>query len=170
LNPEPKPLLKLQTRALLPQMLRLLLSIALLASSSLHAAKLPKMVRINGNLWAIKLVDLDAFDRADRIGLTECATREILVLKDLSPWDKAEVIVHEVQHAFTCDNNLVHNDRFNNDGVEKHCDSHCGIYFATPKWHQFIRDNPELIRYIHETDPPPIMDQPQSIPQPVIPR
>lgn len=116
---------------------------------------MPTLIHINGEAWAIKLVGHDALAKSTTLGTTMCGTREILILKDLSPYDKAETIVHEVQHAFTCENGLTHNSRFNNDDVQEHCDGHCGIYFAGPKWHQFIRDNPELMKFIVDTDPPP---------------
>lgn len=117
---------------------------------------MPTLIHINGEAWAVKLAGHGAFDKPTRVGNTNCATREILLLKELTPYEKADILLHEVQHAFTCENNLVHNDRLNNDGLDEHCDGHCGIYFAGPKWHQLIRDNPELIKFVIDTDPQPL--------------
>jgi len=114
---------------------------------------MPSMIKVEGQLWAIKQVDkVDGDNRLT--GDTECNQRTIYVLKSLSPYAKADVILHEVQHAFTCDFGEVHNEKFNNDGTDKEFDGHKGIYWATIRWHKFLRDNPEFLKYVMDSDPP----------------
>lgn len=134
---------------------------------SAQAAKLPTIVRIDGQPWAIKLVERINKDR-NITGSTECAQRTILIDKSLDAWSRADIITHEVQHAFTCDFGEVHNEKLNNNDSDKEFDGHKGIYFSAPKWHRFIHDNPELMRYIIDSEETPI-ELPLQMPQRELP-
>lgn len=131
--------------------------LVLFASVSCSAAKMPNLIKIDGVPWGIKLVEQKQMDDKSYIGQTECGAREIFILKSLNGYDRAETVIHEVLHAFTCDFGLVHNEKLNNL-VDDDCDGHCGIYYLAPKLQKFMRENTELMRWIMDEDPPPIND------------
>lgn len=76
-------------------------------------------------------------------GLTNCKQREIEIDPAVTDDRVPEIILHEVQHGFTCDGTDIHNEYFNNLTPD-----HEGIHFATGMWEKFIKENPQAIDFI----------------------
>jgi hypothetical protein len=125
--------------------LAFVIAIAVFAQGS-HS---PTSLLINGEHWTVKLQHpVEAgFEFS---GSTDCKKHEIELESSESDYGQSDTLIHEIQHAFTCEKGEVHNQRFNN----KKSGDHAGIYFATPKWQALIRDNPELVRFIQQAKKP----------------
>lgn len=103
-------------------------------------------LNLSGQSWNVLAIHPVSVNDPDEDGLTNCETRTIYLDSKESDYDQGQTLLHEAQHAFTCEDGRVHNQKFNNsDGS-----NHPGIYFASPKWQQFIRDNPKAVKFIQE--------------------
>jgi hypothetical protein len=128
----------------------------------------PESLLIDGFTWKIHYVKSLGYLQNDRknplpyLGNTLCGSHLIEIVKDQNETDIYEVLVHEIQHAMTCDGASVHNEKFNNleNKAQKEDDYHSGIYWATPHWIQFIQDNPAFIRRLQELKPPLVPEPP----------
>lgn len=134
-----------------------------------HAAKFPKNAKINDKRWEIKRVDV--VDPTDKMvtGTTDCPHHQILVDKNSDEWHQAEILVHEFEHAFTCDvveKGLIHDEFWNNGEYQVgECgEDHCGIYFSAKVWFAFIRENPDVLKFLEQAEPPRCMPQMVRLP------
>src|SRR6185312_6156534 len=129
--------------------MRVILGLTFLVSfASWNAAEnrpdVPKHLVLNGGKWNVyqvqKVQDTDSW-----LGYADCKTHSIEVKSDETDWDKADTIVHEALHGFTCDEKGdVHNEKYDNDDP----DEHPGIYYAAGRIADFIADNPQAVNYI----------------------
>lgn len=109
----------------------------------------PRNAIINGEKWNIvEQIVIWHNGISNYNGWTDCNHHTITVAKFVSRSYKSIIIVHEVEHAMTCEDGEVHNEKFNNDpsGV------HMGIYWSSEQWQSFIVNNPELIKWIGESE------------------
>jgi hypothetical protein len=116
--------------------------LTLILLSGLLSHPQPKVLTIHGQRWDIVNTPLVSGD-STLWGNTLCEQQIIVIKSTLGPHEWARTLVHESQHAFTCENGKVHNRRWNNKEVE-----HPGIYFGAQEWTTFIADNPETISYV----------------------
>jgi hypothetical protein len=148
--------------------MRYLLGLLLLSLTSCSHASLPTRLKIDGFEWKIEyvhdipLLASDPKHHPIYIGNTICIRNLLQVLDKENETDVYGILVHEVQHAFTCDKGFVHNEDYNNlvNKDQKDEDYHSGIYWATPHWVRFIQDNPEFILRLEELKPPLVPDDP----------
>lgn len=104
----------------------------------------PHSLLIHGEAWSV--VEAEKME-GGVAGRTSCNAHMILVRKGQSTQDYADTVLHEAQHAFTCEDGKVHNEKFNNDDETG---SHDGIYWATNQRKHFIADNPGFIVFVEQ--------------------
>jgi hypothetical protein len=112
--------------------------------------KLPTEIRIHGERWLIVKVDMIGQPFLLLAGQTFCDPRIIAIAAiqdDIA--DQANTLVHEVEHAMTCDAGEVHNEKWNNSKRE-----HSGIYWSAREWQKFLYSNPEAVRFIQSAGIP----------------
>lgn len=103
---------------------------------------LPRSAVINGETWSIVQVR-KVRDNATFVGYTDCRTHMIEIKQSEGEREKANILLHEALHAFTCYDGVLHNDLYDNDS-----DAHEGIYFAANHLTEFMQDNPEVVGYV----------------------
>jgi hypothetical protein len=127
--------------------LLILAGVSVLARSGDPGAR-PRSLLIHGEPWPI----VQAVKLGHGItGRTVCNAHLILVRPGESEQDFADTVLHEAQHAFTCEDGRIHNKKFNNDDDTG---SHDGIYWATGEWKHFITDNPQFIEFVQKSNRP----------------
>lgn len=124
----------------------LLLGLFVLAATVNYGT--PRNAMINGEKWNIVEYTMIWHEGGSWKGWTDCWHRSIAIARFMPRNVKSVVIVHEIEHAMTCEDGQVHNEKFNNppNGI------HTGIYWSADQWRRFIIANPELIQWIGESD------------------
>lgn len=118
------------------------------------AKKAPSLLYINGKLWSVKFVPHVESDEEGTVGSAECDALAIKVSSLEPRQDQAMILVHEIEHAMTCKDGVMHNDLWNNvDG------KHWGIYWSANQWLAVIDDNPDLVKWLQETREPATQDE-----------
>lgn len=123
------------------------LGLSLLATTLYHDST-PLSVTLNGEKWSIVQQNVIWHqDSTEWIGWTDCKHRVVTVWRFMPRAKKSLVVIHEFEHAMTCEHGEVHNEKFNNlsGGIHK------GIYWSSEQWQRFIVDNPELIKWVLES-------------------
>lgn len=128
------------------------MAVIILTIGAIHftLTSLPEGVWVNGVWFSIVQDNLMGGQKYPYLygyyGFTDCSGHTIWIDAYQSKHEKANTLVHESQHAMTCElDKQVHNKSFNNDTNE-----HIGIQWATPKWIEWMADNPQLVKYVQE--------------------
>jgi hypothetical protein len=110
---------------------------------------LPAYIWINKFQWNLKIVKkLEPKLSNDTAALTDCKKHTIQIDEKLSGGEMAEAILHEVMHAFVCADGVIDNRKLNNGDWNP--DDHQGIYFAAPKWADFLSQNRKLVAWLQK--------------------
>lgn len=81
------------------------------------------------------------------VGQTYCVSHTIVVMRD-DDEEMATTLIHEIMHAVTCSQGLVHNENYGDNTTLPQQKAHDAIVYGSVQLTHVLLSNPDLLAYL----------------------